>query len=267
VDVDASARSFLSCDFPDMPLQPHLLTRPYGTLFLLSPETPCFHDRPLILLLHGAFEKHKKLLAWAEQWGTDHDVALADLPGHGQSDATPEISFDAYIDELRWLVADHLTARRVVIVGDSFGGLLGIALGNQPPANLAGVVALDPLLATAKQWSIQDLMPRVLDGQAEGSFRRTFARHIMGLGDGAPVDHNYRGYIEGARVPVQVLAGSESLGERRDVTGPSLLDDDDRVFLRAHVTFAAIPDVGHQLVLQRPQETLAAARAFIRSLG
>lgn len=243
------------------------LERPYGKVSLLRPTAERFPERPLVLLLHGAFEKHKKLLPWAELWRAEgYDVALADLPGHGASDAPTAVTFDAYIDEVRRLVTEPFDGRRVAIVGDSFGGLLGIALGNRPPATLAGVVALDPLLSTAKQWSILDLMPRVLDGQPNGSFRRTFAAAIMGMGSTPPEDRSYASYIAGARVPVLVLAGEEPLGTRRDAAGPSLLDDDDRRFLETHVRLGIIPGVGHQLVMQRPAETLAAAEAYVRAL-
>lgn len=244
----------------------HTLERPYGKLIVLNQEAARFPDKPLILLLHGAFEKHKKLLPWSELWRASYDVALADLPGHGQSDPPSPVSMGAYIDELRWLVGTHFVQRRVVIVGDSFGGLLGIALGNDPTPNLAGAAALDPLLATAKQWSIMDLIPRVLDGQPEGGFRRAFAANVMGMAQTPPEDRRYHFYIEGVRVPAIVLAGAEPLGVRRDVTGPSLLDDDDRRFLTERLKLAVIPGVGHQLVLQRPAETFAAAEAFVRTL-
>ncbi|MGE3335292.1 MAG: alpha/beta fold hydrolase [Rhodospirillaceae bacterium] len=244
----------------------HPLERPYGRLVVLREETARFDHKPLVLLLHGAFEKHKKLLPWSELWRASYDVALADLPGHGQSDPPSPVTMDSYIDELRWLVGTHFKDRRVVIVGDSFGGLLGVALGNSPPPNLAGAVALDPLLATAKQWSIMDLIPRVLEGQPEGSFRRAFAANVMGMAQSPPEDRRYYHYIEGVRVPAIVLAGAEALGVRRDVTGPSLLDDDDRAFLTARLKLAVIPGVGHQLVLQRPAETFAAAEDFVRTL-
>ena len=242
------------------------IDRPYGRILVLAPETERFTDKPLILLLHGAFEKHKKLLAWAEQWSAAYDVALADLPGHGQSDPPSPVTLDAYIDEIRWLVADHFGHRRVVIVGDSFGGLLGVALGNAPPANLAGAVSMDSLLSTEKQWSIRDILPRVLDGQPEGSFRRMFAANVMGMGGDSDENQDYRRYIEGARVPILMLAGEIPLGERRDVSHPSLLDETDRDYLRARNILGVIPGVGHQLVLQRPQETLTAAMAFVERL-
>ncbi len=242
------------------------LQRPHGKLVVLKQESARFPEKPLILLLHGAFEKHKKLLPWSELWRAAYDVALADLPGHGQSDPPSPVTMDAYINELRWLVGTHFADRRVAIVGDSFGGLLGIALGNNPPLNLAGAVALDPLLATAKQWSIMDLIARVLDGQPEEAFRRMFATNVMGMARSPPEDRRYYHYIESVRVPAIVLAGAEPLGVRRDVTGPSLLDDEDRAYLTERLKLAVIPGVGHQLVLQRPAETFAAAEAFVRAL-
>lgn len=247
-----------------MTFTPQFIERPYGRLLVLAQDQVRFPGKPLILLLHGAYEKHKKLMTWAEMWRTDYDVALVDLPGHGQSDAPVPVTLEAYIDELRWIVASHFGKRRVVIIGDSFGGLLGVALGNAPPANLTGVVAMDSLLSTAKQWSIQDLLPKVLDGQPEGSFRRLFATNVMGMGTAEIEDRDYRFYVEGARVPVLMLAGEIALGERREVAGPSLLDEEDRAFLRARSRLGVIPGVGHQLVLQKPQETYMAAQAFVR---
>lgn len=249
-----------------MTFAPQFIDRPYGRLLVLMPESEHFSSKPLILLLHGAYEKHKKLLPWAALWQADYDVALIDLPGHGQSDAPAPVALEAYIDELRWIVASHFGKRRVVIVGDSFGGLLGVALGNDPPANLVGVVSMDSLLSTAKQWSIQDLLPKVLDGQPEGSFRRQFATNVMGMGGEETEDRSYRFYVEGVRVPVLMLTGDIALGERRDVAWPSLLDEEDREFLRARSRLAVISGVGHQLVVQKPQETLAAAQAFVGEL-
>jgi len=250
-----------------MTFTPQFIDRPYGRLLVLMPEPERFPGKPLILLLHGAYEKHKKLLPWAALWQADYDVALLDLPGHGQSDPPADVTLEAYIDELRWIVASHFGKRRVAIVGDSFGGLLGVALGNDPPANLAGVVSMDSLLSTAKQWSIQDLLPKVLDGQPEGSFRRQFATNVMGMGGGETEDRSYRFYVEGVRVPVLMLTGDIALGERRDVAWPSLLDEEDRAFLRAQSRLEVISGVGHQLVVQKPQETLAAARAFVGDMA
>ena len=250
-----------------MTFTPQFIERPYGRLLVLMQESERFPTKPLILLLHGAYEKHKKLLPWAALWQADYDVALLDLPGHGQSDPPANVTLEAYIDELRWIVASHFGKRRVVIVGDSFGGLLGVALGNDPPTNLVGVVSMDSLLSTAKQWSIQDLLPKVLDGQPEGSFRRQFATNVMGMGAGETEDRSYRFYVEGVRVPVLMLTGDIALGERRDVVWPSLLDEADREFLRARSRLEVIPGVGHQLVVQKPQETLAAAQGFVAGLA
>lgn len=250
-----------------MTFTPQFIERPYGRLLMMLQESERFPAKPLILLLHGAYEKHKKLLPWAALWQAAYDVALVDLPGHGQSDAPASVTLESYIDELRWIVATHFGKRRVVIVGDSFGGLLGVALGNDPPANLAGVVSMDSLLSTAKQWSIRDLLPKVLDGQPEGSFRRLFAANVMGMSAGESEDRNYRFYVEGARVPVLMLTGDVALGARRDVAWPSLLDEDDRQFLKARSRLTVIPGVGHQLVVQKPQETLAAAQGFVGELA
>jgi len=82
---------------------------------------------PLVLLLHG-------LGATADVWGGvgaalgDRAWAAPDLPGHGRSPALPEYTFAGVVDA----VAPLLDPVGTVVVGHSFGGVVGLHLAHRP---------------------------------------------------------------------------------------------------------------------------------------
>jgi pimeloyl-ACP methyl ester carboxylesterase len=82
---------------------------------------------PLVLLLHG-------LGATADVWGGlgavlgERAWAAPDLPGHGRSPALPEYTFAGLAD----VVAPLLDPVGTVVVGHSFGGVVGLHLADRP---------------------------------------------------------------------------------------------------------------------------------------
>ncbi|MHB1206351.1 MAG: alpha/beta fold hydrolase [Rhodospirillaceae bacterium] len=230
-------------------------------------------ERPLILLIHGALADHESLLPWAGLWAGEYDLRLVDLPGHGKSEIPPRATFAAFVAEIRELVARILAPRPVVIVGESLGGLIGIAAGNQPPSNLAAVAALDPPLSTAGLWPVIDHIRLWLNLHPRDAFLRDFAFEIFGVGPDTDIaqDRRYHEYFENLAVPALVLAGDQPLGRRRPVqTPPSLIGEVDREVLRALTStrfrFEIFPNAGHLIPAAHPLEAFAAVRRFIESL-
>jgi pimeloyl-ACP methyl ester carboxylesterase len=84
-------------------------------------------DTPTVLLLHGLGATGD---VWAGLVGRLGTTAWAapDLPGHGGSAALPAYSFGAVADAVAHLV----DPRGTVIVGHSFGGVIGLRLANRP---------------------------------------------------------------------------------------------------------------------------------------
>ena len=82
---------------------------------------------PLVLLLHG-------LGATADVWGEvgatlgERAWAAPDLPGHGRSSALSEYTFAGVADA----VAPLLDPAGTVVVGHSFGGVVGLHLAHRP---------------------------------------------------------------------------------------------------------------------------------------
>lgn len=84
-------------------------------------------EPPAVLLLHGLGATGD---VWSGLVGLLGPVAWAapDLPGHGGSASLPAYSFAAVAEA----VADLVDPRGTVIVGHSFGGVIGLRLANRP---------------------------------------------------------------------------------------------------------------------------------------
>src|SRR5688572_26899921 len=84
-------------------------------------------DPPTLLLLHGLGATGDVWAALVNLLGTAAWIA-PDLPGHGGSAPLPAYSFTAVAEA----VADLLDPRGTVIVGHSFGGVVGLHLAGRP---------------------------------------------------------------------------------------------------------------------------------------
>jgi pimeloyl-ACP methyl ester carboxylesterase len=72
------------------------------------------------------------------------DVIAVDLPGHGES-AAPAVDYTAnYFMRTVSTLLDHLGLREPMLVGESIGATIALALAARSPANSAKVVALNP---------------------------------------------------------------------------------------------------------------------------
>ena len=109
---------------------------------------------PLLVLLHGLFttaavwEPLDSILATS--WPGRR--VLIDLPGHGRSDALPEYSFGVLAAEVARAIGP--TARPVVLVGHSMGGVVALTLATGWfGVPVAGVLAI----GVKVNWSTDEL--------------------------------------------------------------------------------------------------------------
>ncbi len=242
-------------------------------LYLKQPQADEYPDRPLILLIHGALANHKHLLRWSQLWSQEFDVRLVDLPGHGRSEAPLQATFAAFVVAIHHLVGQHLAPRPVIVVGESLGGLIALALGNAPPANLIAVAALGPPFSTAGLWPMTDQLRQELSLQPDNAFLRDFAFQVFGVSSDTDVvqDRLYAAWLTHLAIPALVLAGDRPLGERRVLSSiPSLIAETDRDLLRTRVSdrfkFGVISDTGHLITARHPRATFEAVRGFIGSM-
>jgi haloalkane dehalogenase len=109
-------------------------------------------DGPVVLLLHGE-------PSWSFLYRTTIPVLAAaglrvvapDLVGFGRSDKPAEIADHSYARHVEWLRAllfDVLDLRGVTLVGQDWGGLLGLRLAAEHPDRFAAAVAANTGLPT-----------------------------------------------------------------------------------------------------------------------
>lgn len=138
-------------------------------------------------------------------------VLCADLRGRGESDRDPDWRHYQpmqYLDDLRRLL-EHAAAPRVVVIGTSLGGIMGLALAARVPGSVAGLILNDigPELAPAgiarisgyvgkaqpvASWEAAALQARSVHGDAlvglsDGDWRRIARRLYREEADGRPV--------------------------------------------------------------------------------
>jgi haloalkane dehalogenase len=112
-------------------------------------------DGPPVLLLHGepswSFLYRKLLPVLA---GAGLRAIAPDLVGFGRSDKPAEIADHSYARHVEWvrgLAFDSLDLRGVTLVGQDWGGLIGLRLVAEHPERFARVVAANTGLPTGDQ--------------------------------------------------------------------------------------------------------------------
>jgi haloalkane dehalogenase len=141
-------------DLPDFPYAPHYAEVPDqdgGTLRMAWVEDGPADADP-VLLLHGEpswsflYRQMIPVLAAA-----GHRVVAPDLVGFGRSDKPTEIgdhSYARHVEWLRALVLDELGLHRITVVGQDWGGLLGLRLLAENRDRFAALVVANTGLPT-----------------------------------------------------------------------------------------------------------------------
>ena len=225
-------------------------TTSLGEVALLLDRAPETSRRPVVLMIHGALRHSDLAVDWFPILA-DYDLVLADLPGHGRSPGTGPATVAAIATRLKEVIARHFRDRSIIVVGESIGGVIGLALADGSVRQILGVVALDPPLTMAKQWPVYANIIDRFARYPDDDYLRVFAFDIFGIGaDGSLQERIYYDVVRNVRVPALVLAGDIPLWpvSRRTVV-PSLLDEADRHVIRqmgnAFVSLRTVHGAGH----------------------
>jgi haloalkane dehalogenase len=141
-------------DLPDFALEPHYAEVPDGeggSLRMAYVDAGPV-DGPVALLLHGE-------PSWSFLYRHVIDVLTAhgvrsvapDLIGFGRSDKPTRVEDHSYARHVEWvraLALDVLDLRDVGLVGQDWGGLIGLRLAAEHPDRFAGIVAANTGLPT-----------------------------------------------------------------------------------------------------------------------
>ncbi|MBV9319665.1 MAG: haloalkane dehalogenase [Mycobacterium sp.] len=141
-------------DLPEFPYTPSYCEVPDddgGTLRIAWVEDGPHHADP-ILMLHGEpswsflYRKMLPILATA-----GHRVICPDLVGFGRSDKPTKREDHTYARHVEWMRAlafDVLDLRRVTLVGQDWGGLIGLRLAAEHPERFSRLVVANTGLPT-----------------------------------------------------------------------------------------------------------------------
>lgn len=97
-------------------------------------------DRPWVVLCHGMGLDLENLRPLISRLASDWRVLAWDMPGHGRSLPTSQISTDAFASLLELLLEAH-DIRRASLLGFSFGGVVAQKLARRRPDLASALVA------------------------------------------------------------------------------------------------------------------------------
>lgn len=120
-------------------------------------------EGPLVLCVPGMFDHRASFrFVGAALAESGHRVAVMDLRGHGDSDAT----FDTYTDRAAAAdaiaLAEELGGRNVVMVGNSLGAAAAALAAIDRPDLVAGIALLGPFLRLPETSALQRFAQKVL---------------------------------------------------------------------------------------------------------
>src|SRR5262245_61417286 len=236
---------------------------------------------PAVVFLHGLVMDN--LSSWyftvAPAVAQVADVILYDLRGHGRSERPARgYRLADHVADLAALVTG--LERRVVLVGNSFGGLLALAFAAAHPEQVRGLVLVDGHLGDE---AFAHRMSETLRLEGEARHRRIAESFAAWLGRHSErkrnrLAENARALVEETSL-VEDLAATPPLdaadlaslrvpvlalyGEHSDLLGRA------RAFLRpvAGLEWVVLPGCSHSVLWEATVEVRARVRAFVEDLA
>lgn len=245
---------------------------------------------PTVAFVHGAQHDHSVWILQSRYIAHHARSVLAlDLPGHGRSDGPLDTTVEAMADTVLAALA-AAGVERAAIVGHSMGSLIALECAARAPDRVDRIA----LLGAAYPMRVSEALleaamndePRAMDminrwshsgitfrpGAPAPGFsvywqnRRLMARQAPGtlLSDFRACDSYTRGLEAAAAVRCPVLF---VLGERDMMTPPKAAGELAAAIARGQQGIepsrVVIPDCGHAMMSEKPDEVLAALRDFL----
>src|SRR5262245_53645438 len=238
--------------------------------------TPDTSKGKVILYLHGAGSNghfgHKML----DTLSAKHSPFSLDYPGHGRSSGTESLKSVAAYSDLVYGFWKKLGIRPAVLVGHSMGGAIAMDLALRRPEMVDSLI----LTCTAAKFNIPDERVNIWKQVMQGRVGQPFTKDSCSPATPMPIIQE--GWMEQIktdprgrycdlvacpqvdltsklgeiRKPTRVLAGQDDM--TTTVAESELLRD--RI---AGAKLTVVPQAGHWLPLEKPQETCDAAVAFL----
>jgi pimeloyl-ACP methyl ester carboxylesterase len=234
--------------------------------------------RPPVVFIHGAGGCH---LSWPPQARrmTGERILAVDLPGHGKSEGIGCQTIPDYVTSLLYFL-DGIKLPRAVFVGHSMGSAIAMTLALRHPDRVMGLgligggarLRVSPaILETALNPATFEL---AIQSVHEGSFSAHADPRLVELskkqmrevrpsvlhGDFMACDaFDQLENISQIAAPTLIVCGSEDR-----MTPPRFSEYLAQKILGAHLV--VVPDAGHMVQLEKPEEVAGALAAFLKSI-
>jgi pimeloyl-ACP methyl ester carboxylesterase len=235
-------------------------------------------QRPPVVLIHGAGASH---LCWPAELRRlpGYTVYTLDLPGHGRSVGTGQHTISAYAGKVIDFLS-NLGIYQAILVGHSMGAAIALQAAYEYPHQVyaLGLIACGAYMGVPpdliENLSNPTMMPVAFEWFRKNLFWTSTSESIMiktlrileqarpGVlyGDWqACAQFDLRANISKILAPAWVAAGTED-----PITPVSYAN-----FLTSHlkhVRMQILADVGHMLILEKPQELEVGLAAFLKEL-
>lgn len=228
---------------------------------------------PVVVALHGFLRTSKMLLPVLEPLAAEAELVNISLPGHGYSPSIPRADLDKVSAAIVSTVGQLVPRRKVVLLGESLGGLVAAAAA--PKVDAAFSLLLDPPLAMGKQWTVQRDIRAVCKQAGVNDVSRitAIAETVFGMEPTGIRDLRYHDLLRPIAGRCAILTGDEPLlPERHNLTNvPCCLDDEDLALIRDRfgdaIQVMRFGGTGHVLVDQQPAGVVHVVRQIIAFVG
>jgi pimeloyl-ACP methyl ester carboxylesterase len=250
---------------------------------------PWAADRQTIWLQHGVGRSSKFWYHWVPALASNYRVVRRDMRGHGQSSAPPpnhDWSIDELIEDMRAFL-DALGLQQVHYLGESIGGILGIAFAAKWPERFKSLtVCSSPTAIRPSSRRALTGSERELGGELErlgggGWVKILIEQKVI---SGKNPEHIKWVINEWSRTPTHVLRGINRMLASADIApllpqvkvptlvlAPSrspLTSLSDQLTIRNSIPnarMAVVEGPGHEIYVDEPEECINAFLKFLRS--
>lgn len=239
-----------------------------GAIALTADPSAFGSARPVVLFVHGALQSlNASQAAWPALLAPLADLVFVDLPGQGASPPITPATLERFADNIADAAATALPDRPIVLLGESLGGLVSLAIAGLDRLDVRATIAVDPPFTTAKQWQLYAHFNQLLAQRPDDAPLASLAWEMFGIAPGVQEERVYYPLLDRVAGPVHVITGDRALQPLRQVsTFSCLIDATDRFVLERHhpqkVRLHTIPDAGHLVLASQ----LEASAALVRGL-